>query len=413
MLLADLLNYHRREAKPEWWAYFERQKKSLDDLVDDTEAIARLSAAADERPALDKRSTIVPLDFPDQEYKLGPPAKVEDPFRAAAAGEMVCLDGQRRRLHLRRGPSLKDTPLPAAIVKGKPLDDRTQRDALGRLADEIIAGGSGYRAVRDLLSRTYPRIRGRQSGDTIQTIHLDEQKALVAGLDESYLFFQGPPGSGKTWTGARLIVSLIAAGSRIGVAALSHKAINNLLEEVERVAGDQRVNFAGLKKNSDEDDEFDGEFIENTTENADCETSDAQLVAGTSWLFAREGMQGRIDFLFIDEAGQLSLADTVGHEHRCDEHRAAGRSAAASTDSTRHPSRRRRALGARAPSARLLDRGCRSRHLPGTHLPDASRRVPVHLAAGLRWTSSQRRGVPTTSHNVHRAVARGVAVCRR
>ena len=42
-LLADLLDYHRREAKPEWWAYFERQKKSLDDLLDDTEAIAYLT----------------------------------------------------------------------------------------------------------------------------------------------------------------------------------------------------------------------------------------------------------------------------------------------------------------------------------------------------------------------------------
>ena len=70
----------------------------------------------------------------------------------------------------------------------------------------------------------------------MQTMDLDEQKALVAALDESYLFIQGPPGSGKTWTGARLIVSLIAAGKRVGVAALSHKAINNLLEEVERVA---------------------------------------------------------------------------------------------------------------------------------------------------------------------------------
>ena len=40
ILLADLLDYHRREAKPEWWAYFDRQKKSLDDLIDDTEAIA-------------------------------------------------------------------------------------------------------------------------------------------------------------------------------------------------------------------------------------------------------------------------------------------------------------------------------------------------------------------------------------
>ena len=49
-------------------------------------------------------------------------------------------------------------------------------------------------------------------GASLQTLDLDEQKALVAALDASYLFIQGPPGSGKTCTGARLIVSLIAVG---------------------------------------------------------------------------------------------------------------------------------------------------------------------------------------------------------
>lgn len=53
---------------------------------------------------------------------------------------------------------------------------------------------------------------------------------------DSYLFIQGPPGSGKTWTGARLIAALLAAGKRIGVTAPSHRAIHNLLEELERVA---------------------------------------------------------------------------------------------------------------------------------------------------------------------------------
>ena len=40
-------------------------------------------------------------------------------------------------------------------------------------------------------------------------------------------------------------------------------------------------------------------------------------------------MEGPLDYLFIDEAGQVSLADAVGHGHRRDESRAARRSAAA------------------------------------------------------------------------------------
>ena len=68
-------------------------------------------------------------------------------------------------------------------------------------------------------------------------------KALALGLDGSYLFLQGPPGTGKTWTGARIVVHLLAAGRRVGIAAQSHKAIHNLLAEIERVARETGVRF--------------------------------------------------------------------------------------------------------------------------------------------------------------------------
>ena len=46
--------------------------------------------------------------------------------------------------------------------------------------------------------------------------------------------------------------------------------------------------------------------------NEECEAGDARsLSPAPSWLFAREGMERRLDYLFIDEAGQVSLADAV------------------------------------------------------------------------------------------------------
>ena len=38
---------------------------------------------------------------------------------------------------------------------------------------------------------------------------------------------------------------------------------------------------------------------------------EVKLVAGTSWLFAREELDGELDTLVVDEAGQYSLADTI------------------------------------------------------------------------------------------------------
>jgi uncharacterized protein len=312
-LLADLLGYHRREAKPEWWAYFDRHEKSLDDLVEDTEAIACLQPVAGVEPAAVKQSLVYTLAFPDQEYKLAPHPRnqVEDPFRQQSAGTIAWIDSAARRLGLKRGIKRASEPLPVAIAAGNPLDVRVHREAVGRVADEVITRGDGYAAVRDILARRSPRVRGREPGSVLQTLDLAEQKALVAGLDSSYLFIQGPPGSGKTYTGARLIVALIAAGKRVGVAATSHKAINNLLAEVESAAAAEHLSFKGLKKNSDEDDQLGGALIADTESNEDCERGDADLVAGTSFLFARNGMNEQLDYLFIDEAGQVALADAV------------------------------------------------------------------------------------------------------
>jgi predicted RecB family nuclease len=312
-LLADLLGYHRREAKPEWWAYFGRHQKSLDDLIDDTEAIAYLSPVSGIAPQKVKQSFVHTLAFPDQEFKLGasPGKQVEDPFRQESVGTIAWIDSASRRLGLKRGIKRASDPIPVAIVAGPPLDNRAQREAVGRVADEMFSGGAGYAAVRDVLAGRPPRVRDREPGSALQTVDLGGQIALVAGLDSSYLFIQGPPGSGKTYLGARLIVALIAAGKRVGVAATSHKAINNLLAEVEAVAAAGRVSFKGLKKNGDEDDRLGGTLIVDTEDNGDCESGDAQLVAGTSFLFARPGMNQQFDHLFIDEAGQMALADAT------------------------------------------------------------------------------------------------------
>ena len=301
-MLARLLNYHRRESKPEWWNYFERQKKSLDDLLDDTGAIACLEPVPGVAPERVKQSLIHTLAFPAQEFKLGAGDSVDDPFTRKSAGSIVWLDAGAGRLGLKRGPSFDGLPLPAAIVRDEPRNTAEQRKALCRLADVVLAGAPDFAAARALLARDLPRFE--KGSGTI---------SAVATLDESYLFIQGPPGSGKTYTGARLIISLLKAGRRVGVTATSHKAIHNLLREIESVATEQGATFRGLKKSTGDHGEtqFEGEFFENTGDPKECERSDADLIAGTSWLFAREGMKGKVDYLFIDEAGQVSLADAL------------------------------------------------------------------------------------------------------
>src|SRR5207248_4557654 len=62
--------------------------------------------------------------------------------------------------------------------------------------------------------------------------------AIKAALDMrgTSLCLQGPPGSGKTYTGARIIAALLRAGKRVGITSNSHRAINVLLAETWQAA---------------------------------------------------------------------------------------------------------------------------------------------------------------------------------
>ena len=318
-LMAQLTDYHRREAKPAWWAYFERLEADEQQLTEvDTEALGGLSdsgLAPVPLPA-PSRSVLHTLEFPAQEHKISTGSFV-DP--AIAKRVMVeSIDNTIGSLRISRGAKRVSEPLPRALIPGGPYDTGVQRAALQRLAGDIAARGldaSGrYDALRQILRAEIPSTSAYSHGQPLQTgaFDLDQAKLIAEGLRDSYLFVQGPPGSGKTYTGAHLILHLIERGHRVGVAAGSHAAIHNLLAEVELHAPPGKP-FAGLKRYSDDDHRYKSErgLIESSKDVADCLDPRYNLVAGTAWLFCREELDGTLDYLLIDEAGQISLADAL------------------------------------------------------------------------------------------------------
>ena len=313
-LAGELLEYHRREARPGWWWYFGRLGMSVEELVEDSESIGGLEADSRIQPTPSNRSLVHTLKFPPQEHKLGP-GGAHDPLTGRSAGEILEIDDAKGIVRLRRGPSFDGDPLPKALIAEGPYSDREQQNAVMRVAETIRDGDGSYPALRAILGREHPRVRGRAAGERLQTLDLEEMKALALGLDGSYLFIQGPPGSGKTWTGARLAVHLLAQGNRLGVSAQSHKAIHNLLTEIEKVAAEEDVIFAGLKKSAAGNDEsvYAGPFITNESDAKRFVQASGRygLLAGTAWLFAREDLDSTLDYLIIDEAGQVSLADVL------------------------------------------------------------------------------------------------------
>jgi superfamily I DNA and/or RNA helicase len=97
----------------------------------------------------------------------------------------------------------------------------------------------------------------------------------------------------------------------VGVASNSHKAINNLLAEVEKEALKRQVSFRGVKKCSEEEHRLNGSLINDVFENPEVSAGNYDLIAGTAWLFARPEFDRSLDTLFVDEAGQVSIANVV------------------------------------------------------------------------------------------------------
>ena len=115
------------------------------------------------------------------------------------------------------------------------------------VAEHGIEGDGPYQPARDLLLRTAPRIGGqpiRHDGETTL-----EAALRIAPLIEGGIFpIQGPPGAGKTYTGARMICALVRAGKTVGITANSHKVIRNLLDGVVEAAGEMDVDVRCIQK---------------------------------------------------------------------------------------------------------------------------------------------------------------------
>jgi uncharacterized protein len=172
-----------------------------------------------------------------------------------------------------------------------------------------------YRAGRDLLLRRPPRlINGEKLQQLASETAVNTANRMVLALEDSVFAIQGPPGSGKTYTGARMICELVKLGKRIGVTALSHKVIRKLLDDVAAAA--HEMNLEGVRcldrdREGEESESVAVARVDNDEVWSALTTGKANVVGGTSWLWSPEKAFESVDVLFIDEAGQMSLADVL------------------------------------------------------------------------------------------------------
>src|SRR3954454_6130860 len=245
-LIRHLVDWHRRENKSMWWRFYELMGMSEDELVDEAEPIGQLEFVGIVEDGGTRQSDDYRYRFPTQEHKIGIDTEVHDPEITEGdtrTGSVVGLDDVAGTVDIRRKKGWADHH-PEAIVPLKFIGAKAQQQALMRLGNWIADNGiaadarSEYQAGRELLLRLPPRAGQASGSSLIRTSETGSDAALRLAplLDCTTLPIQGPPGSGKTYTGARMILELVGAGKKLGIAANSHKVIANLLDAVGEAA---------------------------------------------------------------------------------------------------------------------------------------------------------------------------------
>ncbi|MBK9144991.1 MAG: TM0106 family RecB-like putative nuclease [Candidatus Melainabacteria bacterium] len=308
-LLGQLVEFHWREAKPVFWARYDRHAMTESELFEDASCLAGLTACG--VPRKEKQSFLYQYSYdPDQDTKID---AGDTCFYAHDLGETIQVhsiaDGL---LTLKRRADRPAPPEHLNLILNDYVDASVLADSIFATASDYFDGHSLPSALFDLLTGSPPRIESWNGGALVH--HLESSADLTAQvvdiinrMDRTTLCIQGPPGSGKTYTAARAIVSLISRGKRVGITSNSHRAIARLMDEVADAAFDIDLRAAKVQSNL-ADFAVESDRVEPVKPDQ-LNPSEFNLIGGTAWLFS--SCQEVVDYLFIDEAGQVSLANVV------------------------------------------------------------------------------------------------------
>lgn len=310
-LLANIADWHRREEKSVWWEYFRLSELSADDLVDERNALADLVYV--DVVGGTAKSPVHRYRFPGQETDLRD-GKALMSVGGEKFGKLETISFEDRTIDIKKRMDSVDRHPPAVFsheIVGTQVLSESLIGIGEYVAENDVEGDGAHSVARDLLLRQRPRARGaplQSDGETTVEAALRIAPLLEGGV----LPIQGPPGAGKTFTGARMMCALVEAGAKVGVTANSHKVIRNLLDEVVRAAEEGGTELTAIQKPAER--EADLDRLRFTTRNEDvfgALAGDCQVAGGTAWLWARPEARNAVDVLFVDEAAQMSLANVL------------------------------------------------------------------------------------------------------
>ena len=346
-LISQLIDFHEREGKVEWWEFFNRLQMTPEEREDDSEVIARarLESVEPIKQSFGYRyrfNAAQPLKLSAKEERQASFAVVP----LAASGEalvplphLVQADGKAWGVS---GFLDDDAPdqvtlkaTQAALAKAVGLEG----SKLPNQADLVPFPKSIYRQMLKHLVRLAQGWVFERKPLPPALLHLLERRTVtelvnvnaairrdpnttataLAGFlqqaDGIGLSLQGPPGTGKTTVTGELIAQLVAGGQRVAVSSNTNDAINNLLRKVQDRLDDRSSSALVVKVASSSSEKTDLKALAGSRAQALQEknlSSIPAVLGGTIFTFVKEAYdETPFDLLVIDEAGQVSLSNLL------------------------------------------------------------------------------------------------------
>ncbi len=327
-IVHDILGFYYRSNKPKWRRYFDRKFQTDEDLSEDTECIGNMKKIGD--PETVKRSYVFTYKYEEQDFKLkkGETAHIannELVSQPNRAGTIISIDHYERIIKLSRATKSGYLPDVISIGPEGPAKIDLLEKSTFKFVNSLIDLEDKYHAVKSILNKEIPKIKGIKQGEKIikKNDYDNEIPEIISQLDNSYIYIQGPPGTGKTRQAANTILKLLKNNKKVGITGNSHKVIHNLVDRVISFAIDDNFKFNGVNKHSARDEDTiyreknvdENQFITSVNDSKSFhsyyENKGAGLFSGTKYHFVHTVNDEQLDYLFIDEAGQFTIADVL------------------------------------------------------------------------------------------------------
>jgi len=313
-LLGHMLEFHRREEKATWWEFFRLRDLQESDLTLERKALTSLSFLAVTNP---KKAPVIQYSFVEQDVDARAGEDVYD-TDGNKLGSVTSVDHKARTIEItQRSDTAEERP--STVYFHNYVNPREIRESLKRLAEHVLASGMAptppYTSALRLLTLqppAKPRESLRKTGET----SVDAAVRLALNLDGDVLAIQGPPGAGKTFTGGEIIAALVAAGKTVGITAVGHTVIHNLLEQAAESAKSNGMGGIQLYHRHSSSGKYVGDAPISNIKDYDkvldgLTDGSIDVVGGTQWMWSRQDFEQSVDVLIVDEAGQMSLSNVV------------------------------------------------------------------------------------------------------